>query len=319
MHEFDSFDPSLLSALAMAAGEDNVVMSEPMRAHTTFKIGGPADVLVTPETPEALVRVLDVCAMGPVPVLVVGNGSDLLVGDRGVRGVVVLLRENLAVIEVEGSRVRAQAGALLRDVAIAAADAGLSGMEPLWGIPATVGGACFMNAGAYGGSTSDVLESIEAYVPGPELPDGSRASGRVRTFSREELSMGYRKSRVHDDGLIVLSATFSLVPDAPEQIRSAMDDFQRRREEKQPLEMPSAGSTFKRPEGYFAGKLIMDAGLRGARVGGAQVSEKHCGFVVNADGATAADVNGLIEHIQAEVKQQFGVDLETEVRRVGEF
>lgn len=319
MHEFDSFDPSLLSALAMAAGEDNVVMSEPMRAHTTFKIGGPADVLVIPETPEALVRVLDVCAMGPVPVLVVGNGSDLLVGDRGVRGVVVLLRENLAAIEVEGSRVRAQAGALLRDVAIAAADAGLSGMEPLWGIPATVGGACFMNAGAYGGSTSDVLESIEAYVPGPELPDGSRASGRVRTFSREELSMGYRKSRVHDDGLIVLSATFSLVPDAPEQIRSAMDDFQRRREEKQPLEMPSAGSTFKRPEGYFAGKLIMDAGLRGARVGGAQVSEKHCGFVVNADGATAADVNGLIEHIQAEVKQQFGVDLETEVRRVGEF
>lgn len=319
MHEFDSFDPSLLSALAMAAGEDNVVMSEPMRAHTTFKIGGPADVLVTPETPEALVRVLDVCAMGPVPVLVVGNGSDLLVGDRGVRGVVVLLRENLAAIEVEGSRVRAQAGALLRDVAIAAADAGLSGMEPLWGIPATVGGACFMNAGAYGGSTSDVLESIEAYVPGPELPDGSRASGRVRTFSREELSMGYRKSRVHDDGLIVLSATFSLVPDAPEQIRSAMDDFQRRREEKQPLEMPSAGSTFKRPEGYFAGKLIMDAGLRGARVGGARVSEKHCGFVVNADGATAADVNGLIEHIQAEVKQQFGVDLETEVRRVGEF
>ena len=319
MHEFDSFDPSLLSALAMAAGEDNVVMSEPMRAHTTFKIGGPADVLVTPETPEALVRVLDVCAMGPVPVLVVGNGSDLLVGDRGVRGVVVLLRENLAAIEVEGSRVRAQAGALLRDVAIAAADAGLSGMEPLWGIPATVGGACFMNAGAYGGSTSDVLESIEAYVPGPELPDGSRASGRVRTFSREELSMGYRKSRVHDDGLIVLSATFSLVPDAPEQIRSAMDDFQRRREEKQPLEMPSAGSTFKRPEGYFAGKLIMDAGLRGARGGGAQVSEKHCGFVVNADGATAADVNGLIEHIQAEVKQQFGVDLETEVRRVGEF
>lgn len=319
MHEFDSFDPSLLSALAMAAGEDNVVMSEPMRAHTTFKIGGPADVLVTPETPEALVRVLDVCAMGPVPVLVVGNGSDLLVGDRGVRGVVVLLRENLAAIEVEGPRVRAQAGALLRDVAIAAADAGLSGMEPLWGIPATVGGACFMNAGAYGGSTSDVLESIEAYVPGPELPDGSRASGRVRTFARDELAMGYRKSRVHDEGLIVLSATFSLVPDAPEQIRSAMDDFQCRREEKQPLEMPSAGSTFKRPEGYFAGKLIMDAGLRGARVGGAQVSEKHCGFVVNADGATAADVNGLIEHIQVEVKRQFGVDLETEVRRVGEF
>ena len=177
MHEFDSFDPSLLSALAMAAGEDNVVMSEPMRAHTTFKIGGPADVLVTPETPEALVRVLDVCAMGPVPVLVVGNGSDLLVGDRGVRGVVVLLRENLASIGVEGSRVRAQAGALLRDVAIAAADAGLSGMEPLWGIPATVGGACFMNAGLTVARPPTSSSPSRPTSPVPSCPTGRAPRG----------------------------------------------------------------------------------------------------------------------------------------------
>lgn len=314
MHEYESFSPDFLCALASIAGEDNVRMVEPMRDHTTFKIGGPADVLVTPRSTADVARVLDTCALADAPVTVVGNGSDLLVGDRGIRGVVVLLRENLAGIEVAGDRVRAEAGALLRDVALAAEGAGLSGMEPLWGIPATVGGACFMNAGAYGGQTSDVLETIEAYVP-------SRSGGRgsIHTFEARDLGFGYRKSRVNSDGLIVLSATFKLVPDDPAMIRHAMDDFQARREEKQPLELPSAGSTFKRPEGYFAGKLIMDAGLRGARVGGAQVSEKHCGFVVNAGGATAADVQGLIEHVQAEVMRQFGVELEPEVRRIGEF
>ena len=316
MHEYDSFNEDVLCALGAATGEDDVLMVEPMRDHTTFKIGGPADVLIRPRTEEALVKVLNICAIAGLPVLVVGNGSDLLVGDRGVRGAVVLLRDNFAGIEVDAAhaRVTAQAGALLRDVALAAADAGLSGLEPLWGIPATVGGACFMNAGAYDGQTSQVLESVLAYVPGP-----AGEKGRVREFSVDELHMGYRKSRVADDGLVVISATFKLTPDSPDAIRAAMDEFQRRREEKQPLEMPSAGSTFKRPEGHFAGKLIMDAGLRGARVGGAQVSEKHCGFVVNTGGATAADVNALIGHIQDEVRHQFGVELEPEVRRVGEF
>ena len=171
-----------------------------------------------------------------------------------------------------------------------------------------------MNAGAYGGQTSDVLESVDVYVPSKR---GQR--GSVCTLDVDQLNMGYRKSRVNTDGLIVLSATFKLTSDSPDAIRFAMDDFQARREEKQPLDMPSAGSTFKRPEGYFAGKLIMDAGLRGASVGGAQVSEKHCGFVVNTGRATAADVCALITHIQDEVKAQFGVDLEPEVRRVGEF
>ena len=315
MHEYDSFNEEVLCALAEAVGEDDVLMVEPMRDHTTFKIGGPADVLVRPRTDEALVGALNVLSLGGLPVTVVGNGSDLLVGDRGIRGAVVLLRDNFARVEVDAARhrVSAQAGALLRDVALAAADAGLSGLEPLWGIPATVGGACFMNAGAYDGQTSQVLESVRAYVPGPA---GER--GSVREFTVGELGMGYRKSRVADEGLVVISATFKLVPDAPELIRAAMDEFRRRREEKQPLELPSAGSTFKRPAGHFAGKLIMDAGLRGATVGGAQVSAKHCGFIVNIGGATAADVHALIAQVQDEVRRQFGVELEPEVRFLGE-
>ena len=187
-------------------------------------------------------------------------------------------------------------------------------MEPLWGIPATVGGACFMNAGAYDGTMGDVLESVRVYVPSKQ---GNR--GSVVTLEARDLNLGYRKSRVHDDGLIVLSATFKLSPSNPAMVRAAMDDYQARREAKQPLDMASAGSTFKRPEGYFAGKLIMDAGLRGARVGDAQVSEKHCGFVVNTGRASAKDVLGLIEHVQAEVKAQFGVDLEPKIRMIGEF
>ena len=314
MHAYDSFNEDVLAALATATSEDDVLMVEPMRDHTTFKIGGPADILVRPRTPEALVKCLNILAISETPTLVVGNGSDLLVSDRGIRGAVVLLRDNYAGISVEGRRVTAEAGALLRDVALAAAEAGLSGMEPLWGIPATVGGACFMNAGAYDAQTSDVLESVRAYVPGP-----AGEKGRVVTLGIDELRMGYRQSRVANEGLTVISATFLLAPDDPDAIRRAMDDFQNRREEKQPLELPSAGSTFKRPKGHFAGKLIMDAGLRGSRVGGAQVSEKHCGFIVNTGGATASDVCALIEHVEDTVRERFGVELEPEVRRVGEF
>ena len=319
MHDYDSFNEDVICALAAAAGEDNVRMVEPMRDHTTFKIGGPADVVVAPCTPEAAVRALDLIALAGAPVTVVGNGSDLLVGDRGIRGFVMLLRDNLAQVRVDGCRVRAQAGALLRDVALVAAGAGLTGLEPLWGIPAAVGGACHQNAGAYDTSVADVLESLTAYVPGARQQDGSRAKGSVRTFAASELDFGYRRSRVATDGLIVLEATFALMPGNEAQIRAQMDDYQSRREEKQPLDLPSAGSTFKRPPGHFAGKLIMDAGLRGARVGDAQVSEKHCGFVVNVGNATAADVNALIERIQDEVREQFGVELEPEVHRIGEF
>ena len=239
MHDYDSFNEDVICTLGAAAGEDNVALVEPMSRHTTFKIGGPADVLVTPETPEALVKVLDTCAIAGAPVTVVGNRSDLLVGDRGIRGVVVLLRENFSGISVEGTRVTAEAGALLRDVALAAADAGLSGLEPLWGIPATVGGACFMNAGAYDACTADVLESVTVYVPGGPDEGGARLRGSVRTLGRDELGMGYRKSRVASEGLVVISATFALAPGNSAMIRADMDSYQRRREEKQPLELPA--------------------------------------------------------------------------------
>lgn len=321
----------LARELENIAGPEGVHVDEPMARHTTFEIGGPADVLVEPASADEAVAVLDYCSARDVPCFVMGNGSDLLVGDKGMRGVVLLFGRRFARVSVEygpaekndrgelgtplpTGRMTAQAGAHLRDVALVAADAGLAGFEPLWGIPSSVGGACFMNAGAYGSETAAVLESVLAYVPGK---DG--AAGTVKRFSVEELAMGYRKSRVASDGLVVLEATFALKVSDAATVRAVMDDYQSRREEKQPLEMASAGSTFKRPEGYFAGKLVMDAGLRGARVGAAQVSEKHCGFVVNTGGATAAEVNELIEHVRAEVKRQFGVELEPEVRRVGEF
>ena len=319
MHSNDFFNEDLLCTLAYAAGEDNVLMSEPMREHTTFKIGGPADIFITPDSEERLVKTLDTCYRCDLPLTIVGNGSDLLVGDKGIRGVVVALGSGLADITVEGDRVTAGAGALLKDVAAAAAAAELTGMEPLSGIPGSVGGACYMNAGAYGSSMADVLESVRVYKPARPVDDGIRGSGAIIDLDVDELALGYRKSRIADDGFIVLSATFHLAPGNAAMINADMDGYRQRREEKQPLEMPSAGSTFKRPEGHFAGKLIMDAGLRGYAVGGAQVSEKHCGFIVNADHATAADVDELIRHIQAEVKRQFDVDLEPEVHRVGEF
>ena len=310
-HTSAPFDSAALvvERLRQELGPEAVLIGEPMSRHTTFEIGGPADVMVAPFTSEQVVRALAVCRGAGAPMLVVGRGSDLLVGDRGIRGVVVLLAENYAGIEVDGCRLRAQAGALLSEVARTAARQSLTGMEPLSGIPGSVGGACFMNAGAYGGETAAVLESVRVV----------NDAGVVRELGVDELAMGYRSSRIAKEGLVVLDAVFSLEPGDRGEIEAAMADFQARREEKQPLELPSAGSTFKRPEGYFAGKLIMDSGLRGARVGGAQVSEKHCGFVVNAGGATAADVLGLIRHVQDTVEARFGVRLEPEVRLVGEF
>lgn len=304
--ELDQF----ASVLTEALGEDCVLRDEPMSAHTTFEIGGPADILVSPSSAEKLVEVLNLCKQYSVDYFVMGNGSDLLVSDKGIRGVVILLADNFSEIEVDGSCVTAQAGAQLRDVALAAGAAGFSGFEPLWGIPATVGGACFMNAGAYGGEISFILKSLRAWDP---------AVSALREYGIDELAMGYRTSRIRTEGLVVIDATFELQPADPTAIQEVMQDFKQRREDKQPLEMPSAGSTFKRPEGYFAGKLIMDAGLRGCSIGGAQVSTKHCGFVVNKGGATAKDVDNLIHHIQDEVKRQFGVELECEVRHIGEF
>ena len=293
--------------LRAIVGEENVSQMEPMSEHTTFRIGGPADLYVVPDDVEEVADVIAACREEHVPYFVLGCGSDLLVSDDGYRGVIVALADGLTNVSVDGEEMTCQAGVTLKEASEMACELGLSGLEFACGIPGSVGGACFMNAGAYGGCTADVLESVRAL-----MPDGS-----VQTIPADELNLGYRQSRVKDDGLVVLSATFSLREDDPENIRARMDDFTRRREEKQPLELASAGSTFKRPEGFFAGKLITDAGLKGYQVGDAAVSKKHAGFVVNLGNASAADVHAVIEHVQDEVDRQFGVRLEPEVRFLG--
>ena len=302
-----SSDPSaqpLEWRLRAIVGERNVLVAEPMSRHTTFEVGGPADLFVTPEDPDEVRDVLCAVREAGAPLFVLGRGSDLLVSDAGFRGVVVSLTEGLVGVSVDGTQMTCQAGVDLREASEMACELGLTGLEFACGIPGSVGGACFMNAGAYGGCVADVLSCLRVLTP----------AGDVRDLGADELDMGYRRSRVATEGLVVLSATFALARGDGGKIRATMDDLMERRRSKQPLELPSAGSTFKRPEGHFAGKLISDAGLRGWRSGGAAVSEKHAGFVVNLGGATAADVHAVIEHVQAEVERQFGVRLEPEVR-----
>ena len=293
--------------LRAIVGEKNVRANEPMRDHTTFEVGGPADLFVTPEDADELREVLRVVDEAGVPRFVLGRGSDLLVSDDGFRGVVISITEGLVGVTAEGTQMTCQAGVDLREASEMACELGLSGLEFACGIPGSVGGACFMNAGAYGGCVADVLREVRVLT----------LAGEVRDLGVDELELGYRKSRVASEGLVVLSATFGLTRADGEKIRATMDDLMEQRRSKQPLELPSAGSTFKRPEGYFAGKLISDAGLRGWRSGGAAVSEKHAGFVVNLGGATAADVHAVIAHVQDEVERQFGVRLEPEVRFLG--
>lgn len=295
---------ALVQHLNQIVGKDNVLVDEPMSEHTTFKVGGPADIFVTPDDADELADVLEACREADVPYFVLGCGSDLLVSDEGYRGVIISMTEEFIGVSVDGREMSCQAGVGLREASEMACELGLSGLEFACGIPGSIGGACYMNAGAYNGCIADVLKSVRVL-----LPDGT-----VDTLSVDELDLGYRKSRIADEGMVVLSATFLLKPGDPEEIREVMDDLTRRREEKQPLELPSAGSTFKRPEGYFAGKLISDAGLKGWQSGGAAVSTKHAGFVVNVGDATAADVHAVIEHVQDEVERQFGVRLEPEVR-----
>ena len=290
-------------------GSDNVKLQEPMSRHTTFRIGGPADFYLCPHSTKEVQEIVEICKEENLPYFVLGNGSNLLVSDKGYRGVVIQLWKNFSDITVKDCCIQAKAGALLSKVATEALEAGLTGMEFASGIPGTIGGAAFMNAGAYGGEMKDIIKSVKVLD----------TQGEVRVLPKEELKMGYRTSIVKEKGYTVLSVELELSKGNREEIRNTMEDLKERRTSKQPLEMPSAGSTFKRPEGYFAGKLIMDSGLRGFSVGGAQVSEKHCGFVVNKGGATAMDVLTLIREVQRRVKEQFGVDLETEVRFLGEF
>ena len=299
----------MVEKIQKLVGEAKVLVNEPMASHTTFKIGGPADYFVMPETSEELAAVLKLCKEENMPYFILGNGSNLLVGDKGFRGVVIQLYKNFDGICLEGTKITAKAGAMLIRVAKEAGKAGLTGLEFASGIPGTIGGAMVMNAGAYGGEMKDVVTAVTVLTK----------EGEIKTLSGEEMNFRYRGSVVEDEGYIVLEAVMELKEGNQEEIQARMEELSLQRRTKQPIEYPSAGSTFKRPEGYFAGKLIQDAGLRGFQVGGAQVSEKHCGFVINKDHATAADVWELMCQVRAIVKEKFGVELEPEVKRLGEF
>ena len=289
--------------------EDNILLEEPMKKHTTFRIGGPAKYYVMPQTREQVKDIIECCKESDMPYYILGNGSNLLVSDKGYEGVVIQIFKNMNEILVEGNVIKAQAGALLSTIAARALDAGLSGFECLAGIPGTLGGACVMNAGAYGGEMKDVLEEVLVLTE----------DGEFLTIPKEELELGYRTSIIAKKNYVVLEAVMRLEEGDKGAIKARMDELKEQRVTKQPLEYPSAGSTFKRPVGYFAGKLIQDAGLRGFQVGGAQVSEKHCGFVINKEEATAADVAELMRQVSLKVEEQFGVPLEAEVKRLGEF
>ena len=297
---------AIIEELRTACPGAQILTDEPMSRHTTFRVGGPADVVIEPSSPEETVAAIRIARQMGVPVYVMGNGSNMLVRDGGMEGIVVLLGERMSKITRDGHRLHAQAGAMLSRLSREALNAGLKGLVFASGIPGTVGGAVVMNAGAYGGQMADVLVGAKVLM-----------GDEIRWMTLEELEMGYRTTRPLREGGIVLEAEFELEGGDVEALTAETNELSRRRREKQPLSLPSAGSTFKRPEGYFAGALIEQAGLKGKSVGGAQVSELHAGFVVNTGNATAADVLGLIEHIQQTVYRQSGVRLEPEVRIVG--
>lgn len=287
---------------------NRVLCDEPMSRHTTFRIGGTADAFWTPADADELTAGLKLLKDSGTAVTILGNGSNVLVKDKGIRGCVVSLAAPMSEVVIEGTRITAGAGAILGVVSNKAAEAGLTGLEFAVGIPGSIGGAVYMNAGAYGGEIKDVLDSVTALLP----------SGELRKFGRDEFDFGYRHSIFQENEAIIISAELVLAPGDREASRRQMNDIQAKRREKQPLELPSAGSTFKRPPGYFAGTLIDQTGLKGYTVGGAQVSEKHAGFVVNRGGATAADVIQLMNDVSEKIYAVHGVRLEPEVKIIGE-
>ena len=286
---------------------NDIIIDEKLSEYVNFKVGGPADILLIPNSKEQVIKSIKICKENNIPFYLIGNGSNILVRDGGFRGVVLSLK-NVKNIYVDGEKIEAECGVMLKEVSDKAIENSLTGFEFACGIPGTIGGAVFMNAGAYDGEISKVIESAEVIDE----------NCNIIRLSREELDFGYRSSLVMKKGYTVLSAVFKLEKGQVKTIKELIEDLTNKRESKQPLEYPSAGSTFKRPTGYFAGKLIQDAGLKGYSIGGAAVSEKHSGFVINKGNATAKDITDLIKHIQDEVKKQFGVDLHPEVRIIGE-
>lgn len=297
----------LYETLCNINGTEQVQRDEPMSRHTTFHIGGPAALFCIPRSVPALAATVKACIEADISYYILGNGSNVLVSDTGYQGVVIQLFRNMDGIRIRGTEMEVEAGALLVKIAHTAAKESLTGLEFASGIPGTLGGGLTMNAGAYGGEMKNVVK--EAVVMKPD--------GELLRLTKEELELGYRTSVIARKGYLVISALLELKEGEAEVIRARMQELKEARTSKQPLEYASAGSTFKRPEGYFAGKLIMDAGLRGFTVGGAQVSEKHCGFVINRGGATAQNVMDLVRQVQNEVKKQFGVELELEVKLLG--
>ena len=287
---------------------DAILINEPMKRHTTYKIGGECDVMLLPSSAEQVSMLIKQCRENDIPYYVVGNGSNLLVRDGGISGAVIKISERMSDIEVNGSTVRVGAGKLLSAVVKRAYEHSLSGLEFAAGIPGSVGGAVTMNAGAYGGNMAQVVKSATV----------CDRCGQIKTLSLDELKLGYRQSVVRDEGLAVLEVELELKKGEKEDIKAEMDRLNAKRRSMQPLNLPSCGSVFKRPEGYFVGKLIEDAGMKGVTVGGAQVSQLHANFIVNINGATARDVLELIEVVKKSVFDKFNVEIETEVITIGE-
>lgn len=300
---------AFVQALKNYIPEKNIHIEEMMSAHTTFRVGGMVDCLVEPENVEQLQNLQEYLEKKGIPMFILGNGSNLLVSDDGFRGVVIKIGNQMSKITVDGEKITAQAGATMAQIARAAWEHGLTGLEFAAGIPGTVGGGIVMNAGAYGGEMKHVVEQVTVLT----------ADGAMVTFDNPSMQFGYRTSILKFEPHIVTEVVFVLKKGDKDEIKAQMDDLAAKRRDKQPLEFPSAGSTFKRPEGHFAGELIMNAGLRGYQIGGARVSDKHCGFLINAGGATASDVWALMEYVREKVKEQFGVELEPEVLTLGYF
>ena len=300
---------AMIEVLQGYALKENIHLQEAMAAHTTFRVGGPAECFIEIENAQQLQKIQKYLYQVEYPFVVVGNGSNLLVSDSGYQGIVLQIGKKMSKIDVAGNVITAQSGASMAQVAAAAWQNGLTGLEFASGIPGTVGGGVVMNAGAYGGELSQVVTEVQVLDKNSEF----------LTLDNDTMEFGYRRSTIRRKPFIVTEVVFELSPGDPADIRAKMDELAVKRREKQPLEFPSAGSTFKRPEGYYAGELIMNAGLRGFQVGGARVSDKHCGFVINAGYASAADIMDVIWEVQRRVKERFGVELEPEVVFLGEF
>lgn len=304
-----NFSAAMYEYIEHTVPKERILYNEPMSRHTTFRVGGEAECVVLIESEEEILKLVPYFNQVEQDYFILGNGSNLLVGDKGYRGVVLKLGNGMDKIIVEENRIRVQAGALLSRTAAVARDAGLSGLEFAAGIPGSVGGGIVMNAGAYDGEMKQITESVR-------VMDNE---GKVLILDNDTMEFGYRTSVIKNRPFIVLEAVLCLQAGKKEDIQAKMDELMASRQSKQPLNYPSAGSTFKRPTGYFAGKLIMDAGMRGFRIGGAQVSDKHCGFVINAGNATAADVKEVIEEVQERVKERCQVSLEPEIVFLGDF